>query len=609
MFGYISPWGLALWRRGDAAPLWRMLATLDNAWLLNGLSAVVVAACFAFTVKKLLFKLGPLDNPETSTKTAKFAPYLTWIPFFVVPAFAESICGLSPFFFSLVPSALAFAILASINETPVLPDDEDGEIQPPRLLWLRLMLSGACAAIGFWEGTAGLVSSVILIALIFLPCINRELSVTKLIGLWFFGFAVAFVVEGVCIGWNWDAFFPVRLPFVGIVVFFVLAIIPVAAVRTLGEKWWLLLVWGVLLAIFGITTLAGGHYWRESASETFVRKVLQELGERKLILGDGVFDDFFRVLKPTDVKFVGTESNEDREFLIQFFDDKEPVAKRALVVRHFYVLSETEAALAEYGLKLKKPEAKVADKQPKKKPGAGLPESGAANPAWTAEMSESLRAQAATNEMRRIVRQAQPLMKSLDEMLVDFEKIPKKQRLAKIEEARLNIRTAWKQGFSGVKLSSTLLSLDILLGDWDGAESDALSALIVERDDPAANGLLGNIRLRKNRFEEAERYLRKGVKGEGAGVYNDLAMLLLLTKRASEAEDWARKAVAKDPDDLNFHDTLMQVLRARGKADEARKEQMTVIRLERERKERQDRAARPDGGDSWMNISFGDGKK
>lgn len=591
MFGYISPWGLAIWSNGTASPLWRAVATIENMWLVNGLSAIVVAASFAFVIKKLLFTLGPLDNPDTSTKAAKMTPYLTWIPFFVVPAFAESICGLSPFFFSLMPSALALAILVSINETFVVPTDDEMEIPVPRLLWLRLLLSGVCAAIGTWEGTTGLVLSVVMFALIFLPCINRDLPIARLTGLWFLGFAAAFVTEGICLGWDWGALLPVRPPVVGLIVFFVLAILPVAAVRTLGEKRWILLVWGILLAIFATVTLTDGHYWKLSASERFVHRVLQELGERKLILGDGVFNDYFKALKPADVKFVGTESNEDREFLIHFFDDREPVAKRALVVRHYYRLPEAEEGLAEHGLMLNKPEVKTA-KQPAKS-GKGV-ELETPNLPRVAEVTKEMRALAATNELRRIVRQAQPLMKSLDEMLVDFGKIPVEQRRAKVEEARSNIRKAWQQGFGGTKLSSTLLSLDILLGDWEGAESDALMALVIERDDPAANGLLGNIRLRKNKFEEAERYLRKGVKGEGAGVYNDLAMLLLLTKRLPEAEKWARKAVAKDPKNWNFQDTLMQILSKSGKSDEAIEVRKTCRRLKMEEEDRRD-AARFEG--------------
>jgi len=571
MLGTLTYWGISVLRRGSSAPLWRTLVTLDNAVCLNWLAAVVVAACFAYAIKKLFFQRGPRDDPKTSTKVARVTPYLTWIPFFVVPAYVDQLAGLSPFFFSLMPSALALAVLCSLNEKVRRRNGNDEDEPLPRLMWLRLLLSGACAAIGAWEGTLGLLLAVVVLMLVFLPCINREESVSKLMFLWLLGFLVAFLIEGICLGWPWAAFRPARFPIVGTIVFLAVTILPVAVVRTLGEKWWVLLAWGVVLAVLTTNALVGGRYWRVGGCERFARKVLAELGDRKLIIGDGYTDDFFRELKPADVRLVGSRTFEDREFLISFFDEKEPVSKRALVVRHYHYLPEMEDVAEELGLEMRKPQRPAKQEDRKR--------------AQPMAMTEAMRAQAATNEMRRVEKLARPFLKSIHEMTEELGKIPVSQRKVKVEEARANIRKGWGQGFGGLGMSSTVLALDIMLDDWEGAESDALTALTIDRDDPAANAMLGNIRLRKRQFDKAERYLRKGVVGGGTGAYNDLAMLLVKTGRAAEAEEWAKKAMAKAPKDWNFRETYVQVLMELGRQGEALKELAETERLAKEQKQ------------------------
>lgn len=588
VFGFLTSSGLKFLRHGSGAPIWRSLVTLDNSTVLNFAAAVVVAAAFAYAVKKLFFQLGPGENPQTSTKLARFAPYLTAIPFLVMPACADDITMLSPFFVSLVPSALALALLASLNRKPPKARSAEDEYPPRRWMRIRLLLSGALAAVGAWEGTVGIAATVVLLALLWMPCVCQENREIKLMGVWFGGFLLGFAIEGFALGWDWDALHPVLPPVVALIGLFALTLVPVAIVRTLGENRWVMLVWGIVLVALASMTLVGGHCHGESACERFTKRVLADLGERKLIIGDGWFDDFFREFKPADVRLIGTSSNEDREFLLNFFSKDTPITNQALVVRHYYHLEEMKDAARELNLVLRKPERP----QDKSRPNKGRPP------------ERERTAAAVSNEVRRLEQLAQPALKSINEMMKDFKKIPPGQRRAKIDEARENIRRAWRTGFSGLSLSSTILALDILLNDWSAAEADSLTALMINREDPAANGLLGNIRLRGGRLEEAEKYLRKGVKGGGAGPFNDLAMLLLRTKRLDEAEEWARKALAKAPNDPNVHDTLMQVLRAQGKADEAQKEEMTILRFERERKERQDRAARPNGGDSWMPLSF-----
>lgn len=559
MLALLTHWGLRLYRQGTCAPLWHTLASIDNVFWLNGLAALVVAACFTYSVKKLFFQLGPDDDPETSRKVARVAPWLTAVPFFVVPALVDHVVGLSPFFLSLVPSSAALALVASLNsldEPPELdPDDEECDTPVFRrpLEGLRLFLAGACAAVGAWEGTVGVVTAPLLLALLFVPCICRDRSVSRLMFVWLVGLAVGFAGEGCLLGWPWAAFRPFSPPVVGMAVVLFLSAILILLVRVIGESPWLIRAW--CLVLVGLTTYAVmcGSYGREGACERFAKRVLSELGGRTLVIGDGLTDDFFSVLKPDGVRFVNIRSPQDREFLLTFFDAEETVTNRALVVSRYHGLDEMEAAADELGVRRVKPTADGTSSAP------------------------------GGDELRRAqAESAHAAVGGLRELMNEGEKISAAERRKKAAVVQTNIRRAWASGLRGEGLTVGILTLDVWLGDRGAAESDALAALCIDRADPAANAMLGSLRLEDGKLDVAERYLRAGAKGGGVGAYNDLAVLLVRTGRAEEAETWARKAVAKAPKDWNVRETLVQALTARGQAGEALKELDEAERLARE---------------------------
>lgn len=122
-------------------------------------------------------------------------------------------------------------------------------------------------------------------------------------------------------------------------------------------------------------------------------------------------------------------------------------------------------------------------------------------------------------------------------------------------EARQEIRKAVGEGLVGIdRIGERLLTLDRALGNWECAERDAIEILRVDRHHAAANAVMGTVNARRSNWTSAERYLRRA--GEDANALNDLAYVLTRTGRSKEAVPLARRAVAMQPENWNFHDTL-----------------------------------------------------
>ena len=307
--------------------------------------------------------------------------------------------------------------------------------------------------------------------------------------------------------------------------------------------------------VFAIITASTGRFELQSASERFVKYVLADLGDRKHIIGDGIFDVMIDEWKPSDVERIGTQTVAEREFLLNRFGNGESMTNEMLIVEHYYGYGELQEVSRETGRDL----MRDADDS------RSLP-----------RYSDEDRVKIAKLRVKAFQKKLEPLLESLKAMDEGWEDVPDSLKAEEIEKARENIRRGWKDGFRGPSMSATLLALDMLRGDVKSLESDAITALIYDREDPAANTALGSLRLKEGRMELAEKYLAKGVMGGGVMAMGDYAKVLVQKGRFAEAADWVRKAVEKKPKDWTLREALAAALIKSGKFDEAAKELKTI---------------------------------
>jgi len=567
---FIVPRMLSLLRDGPGSPLWRSVVTLGNCVTVNFVCLVVILACIVFIVRRMCFWYVSLENLLADKRDRPYplpylSPYLAALAFAVVPQFADKVTRLSPSLFSLTPLFLSAAVVASLNTRLPLPEDDEIE-DVRRLVQVRLALAGALAAVGVWESTYGLLFAPVLLALPWFAFIRRESSLASVSAPWVGGFAAAFALEFLIVpNCSLTALMPHWVQISGFIVYFFIGLMPLAIVRRFGENRWTLGGWAVVLLVFmTITGMGHGRFARQSASERFARHVLADVGDRKFLIGDGRFDVLFDEYKPADVKRIGTTTVEEREFLIKMFGTNESVTNRVVVVsRYYYAFPEMAEAFCDVNPRLT----------------VLLPRKSGKERKLTKEEQAKI-VQARQEAFRK---KLEPLLTSL-KAVEGFKDVPESLRQETIEKAREDIRTAWKNGFGGLKLSETLLRLDLACKDAKALESDAISALILDREDPAANTALGQLRLESGKLEDAERYLRKGVKGGGVLAMSRLAMLLVNTGRFQEAGEWARKAVEKNPSDWNLRQPLAAALIEAGRYEEAERELNEIRRLAGEEK-------------------------
>lgn len=556
MSPFITIPGLNLLRGGHGSPIWRAIVTVDNCVAVNFISALIVAICFGYVLKKIFFYTPPPEDEfDEVPPPVRITHYLAALVLLITPAFVDVIKHLSPLMVSLVPLALAAAIIAGLNSKEKIETDDPEEMFDQRkYLNLRLAASGVLTAVGVWENFACCVLTVFVMTLAWRDFIRRGRTVTEVSAVWIIGFAIAFAIEGCIIGWenslkpSWVAMGP--RPMIYTITFVLTGVIPCVIIKHYGERKPLMTVWGIVLAMCAAYSLSIGYFKERSASEKFVRTILANLGERKLIIGDGIFDTMVKEFKPDDVRFTTITSMEDREYLANLFDRDESITNKALIVSLCYNLEEVSAAAQELGL--------------------------VENPNYG---NREIEPEANSKDTQEKV--IEPLNNALEAVESKYNGIPIAKRKHVLEDLRFAIRRAWANDVHSPKLTAAILSLDILLSDRKDAEADAVNALVLNRHDPEANAMLGSLRLQDGKLNEAEGYLRKAVIGGDVGAMNDLAILLQTTKRNAEAEQWARKAIQHKDDDWRLRITLIEVLAETGRLDEAFKEFEKVEQLVR----------------------------
>ena len=562
---FITPQALSLLRRGAGAPIWRAIVTLENCILVNSIAAAIILLSIGYIVKKMCFWYEPFealqkeaDSKAVSTSRSRFAPFFAMLAFAVVPQFAGLLTQLSPILVSFVPIFLSAAAVASLNsrlEAPVGPDIEVDEDERHGV-GFRLAIAGALASIGAWESVYGITLALPLLASTWFSFIRRGRSVSAVSACWVIGFMAAFVAEPEMLpDCPWLALMPRWVPLSGAVLFVFICVMPLAVVRRLGENRWTLGGWGLVLLVFAVITVSTGRFERQSASERFVKYVLADLGDRKHIIGDGVFDVMVDEWKPSDVKRIGTTTVAEREFLLNLLWNGESITNAMLVVDHYYGYGEMQLVSQETGRALIQ---------------------GADGSRSLPRYSDEDNARIGRLRVKAFQKKLEPLLESLRAMDEGWEDVPDALRNEEVEKARENIRRGWKDGFRGPSMSATLLALDVMQDDVKSLESDAITALIYDREDVAANAALGSLRLKEGKMELAEKYLAKGVKGGGVMAMGDYAKVLVQKGQFAEAAEWARKAVEKKPKNWMMRQALAAALIECGKFDEAAKELKTI---------------------------------
>jgi len=536
---FITPGSLALLRQGPGAPFWRLVTTTENAVVVNFVSLAIILLCIRYLVRRICIR------HDGRSWRVRLVPYFAMAAFAVTTPLADQLFRLSPFLLGLVPIFLSAVFAVGFVPKFLLTSEERAHT----LNALRLVLSGILSAIGVWESVTGLLLAPLLLLTAWRPSSRREITRVEAVACWMSGFIAAFLLEPYLLSCPWGVLIPRGLPLVGYAGFLLLCVVPILLARRFSGRRWVLVLWGFVLAVVLVNTLRTMTFNRQSASERFVRRMLADLGSRKLILGDGRFDVLIDELKPADVKRIGRTSALEKEFLLRLVEDGQQLTNKVLLVRNYHDLGDPEfvAALAETGLFYRKP-------------------------------NDAERKQRAKTRAELFQRRTNTLLTSLKTVNEGFGDVPEAQRALEQAKAQTNIRQGWKDGFGGTRLSTTILNIDLRNADRATLESDALNALLVDREDPAANSVMGQLRFEEGRLELAERYLRKGVKGGGALAMSRLAMLLVNTNRAKEAEEWARKAVALIPDDWNLRQPLVAALTETGRYDEALRELEKMVK-------------------------------
>ena len=116
------------------------------------------------------------------------------------------------------------------------------------------------------------------------------------------------------------------------------------------------------------------------------------------------------------------------------------------------------------------------------------------------------------------------------------------------KKTRTALELAWMSR-PVVSVGAMVLEYDYRLLDPESAERHALQILRLDSEHAFANWIMGSIRMKEGKMQDAEMYLRTSVAAPRplAAAQNDLAELLRQSGRLTEAEKFARDAKTTDP--------------------------------------------------------------
>ena len=146
----------------------------------------------------------------------------------------------------------------------------------------------------------------------------------------------------------------------------------------------------------------------------------------------------------------------------------------------------------------------------------------------------------------------------------------RKKGASNYKAARLELLQAVSMNALLTDVWNVIFELDLALNNFDFMESDAQRQLTVDPDHALANYLLGTINLMRGELKRSEDFLRRSIeKKPTAAACNDLAENLRQQKRLTEAEPFARQALAIQADLSPALDTLACILLETQRVDEA----------------------------------------
>lgn len=571
MASHITPHGIALLEHDIGAPLWRALVTIDNTFVVNLIAALFVSIVIGYVVKRYIFWYdiykdpfaGEDDEDEIDRSIlpprAKALPIVAGLLYLVYPCFGGAVMELNPHIIGTLPIIISALIITTLNKR--IPDDKrkDEDFDDRRLFSTRLIIAGAFAGMGAVESAYGIVAAPLLLVMAWPKFIRRNRSQAGVTFKWLCGFLAAAVIEPLLLpNAGWESLMAHGEDYLWPFGFVLLEIALIAMVKMIGETFWVrIALFGSVIAVGAWTVYSGNVIGECSASEKFVREALNRLGERKLIIGDGIFDDMLRLYAPEDVKVVGTRINADREYILWYVEKGERLTNKALILEGLHELDEFKRALKEDRLSIKREVVPSI---------------------WRTEEEK-------TNDADKfkagLSAKKQPLMDRLKAIEAGFMGVSIQDRESRINEVRTEIRNGWLAGFHSLEMSETLLKLDRQLKDRASIESDAITALFFDRDDPAANAALGGLRLDEGKLELAQKYLERVVGNDDASAQamNDYARLMIELKRYPEAEKWASKAVTLQPDSWVYRKFLVTALLELKRYDEAAHQLDEIERL------------------------------
>lgn len=314
-------------------PLWGLLVRALHQFGLDAITAATTVSILAyalniFLVFSIVRRVARMAVRRAEASAAfEEANYqdLEWLvasfgatTYALTPGFAMAAFSPSPLVFAQTPPILALYVLSLLMRAQRLGS-----------FVTSIFFTGVCAAASFMSGPIGLLPLPIVLMGLTLPFLRRRMLIATSLGLSLFGFAftlglIATVfahpladllrIVGVTAHMLPSGFF-----YPGAVAYFFFGLLPVVMlivlvgtgrVRPLHLRVVFFTIWGVAAIFLGVGTIISALRGSGNPAEKFVDGIVEELGSRKVIVSDGLFDDLLSFRVPEDVLIVRLGSEE-----------------------------------------------------------------------------------------------------------------------------------------------------------------------------------------------------------------------------------------------------------------------------------------------------------